>query len=311
MKRVLPILALLTAALGGWLFSRSAPQKAQSPDSMSSANESANRVPPVSPGAAPSARSNPGTVQRPVASTVSTNLQPILERWWDNPTWEHVKALTKNDLDLLVQRYQQETNLLKRRAMTVALAMAEDGRAVKLLENTLLHELKRNLVTDGTYQTDEEAILQLDVWEMGFLAHTNEEAYAFLKKGMDPWFWKNNTKWTTANGADVYGVLAGESIKSLARTGRPEISRFLEKLRQEPLINDTERDPRMRRDLYGAVVDAAFYYDLTQQRGLEYLKFLDGSDTSFDLFLEWKKTENGRRWETWCKEREAARPRQK
>ena len=301
---ILLLLGVLAVGALWWAFGPPPLRKFQSPVQTAGATGADSSATTGLPISASSPRTKPFQVQSSANSALSTNLRPILERWWEIPTWDAVKTLGKNDVDLLIQRYQQETNLLKRQAMTVALALAQDGRAVKLFENTLLHEFKRNLVWGGDLMTNEEAVLELHVWALGVLAIKYEDAYALLKQGVDPWFWKNNTQWTTDLGADMYGILAGASIVALAGTGRPEIAKLLDEFSNQTLVNSTDPDAT-RRDLDGAVVDAAFEYDLTQKHGVDYYKYRPQDPLM--LFDEWKQTENGRRWHAWYKDRSATR----
>lgn len=51
----------------------------------------------------------------------------------------------------------------------------------------------------------------------------------------------------------------------------------------------------------GALSDAAFWYDLAHQRGVDYVKDLYGAGQSSELFREWIRTENGKAWYEWAR----------
>jgi hypothetical protein len=241
--------------------------------------------------------------------TDAQRIKPIVQNWWAVPQLELVKGLTSSDLDALLRLYRQETNLVRRRAMTLALGFAGEERAVPLFTNTLTGEFRgRRLMDRGNSTVNEEGVMLTTLEMLGMLAAKSDAAYDFLKRGLDPVFWQQNLKWSTQDTADEYGVLAGRALGSLAYSGRPEIPGLLQKLKDNPMLNTADPRVDLRRTGEGSVVDAAFWYDLTQQRGLDYIKRICGTEQVFEEWNRWKETQSGRRWRDWSTQRRAVDP---
>ena len=201
---------------------------------------------------------------------------------------------------MLVQLYQQTTNLADRNALTMALGLIGDEEVVAMFKNALTQEHAGKTLTSGyPGKTDEEYTLFNTVVAMGFLAAKYDSAYDFVKKGTDPWFWHNQIQWSSNRGSETEGLLTSYGIQAIGMSGRSDAPRILEQLKSTDMVNRVDGDDPTARNFSGSVLQAAFYYDLIQQYGMEALRNNIFTENRMALFLQWKKTENGKKWDSW------------
>src|SRR5439155_18364004 len=93
--------------------------------------------------------------------------------------------------------------------------------------------------------------------------------------------------------------LATRAITSLAYAGRPEVGDVIDLLKQHPFVSDGKGGGW---NLDSAIVDAAFFHDLIQDRGFEYLKQYYGTDELSRQFPAWRNSENGKQWVEWIQQ---------
>ena len=243
------------------------------------------------------------------SDSLPEKLRPLVEDWESRPDWNVVKTLSTNELRMLLQCYQQQTNLVKRRAMTIALGLAGEERAVEPFIHTVTSEFAGvRLDTVGKNGPSEAGIMLTTIEMLGFLAAKSDRAFDFLKQAIDPLFWSRNMAWTTRDTVDEYGVMAGRSIASLSNSGRPSVAVILAQLRSTDLNNSVDQRLDIRRANDGAVVDAAFLYDIMTKRGLDYVKSIYGNEAWMALWNEWQTTVNGKEWQTWSDARRVGKP---
>ena len=217
-----------------------------------------------------------------------------------------LQSLRAEDESILIAAYQHTPNLIERRSLTWTLGYIGSDRAVEVLKHALTDEFKGRMLTggNGTETTDEAHIMCETVQALGLAAMKNEAAFNFVKQGTDPWFWKRTIGWTSSNKADDYGMLASDAIVATAQSGRKEVPTILEELSKQPLMNTTDPRP-YRRNLSGAVVDAAFFYAVIRDQGREaYMgMFLtsegEGIYDDGNRYAKWSATPEGQKWGEW------------
>jgi hypothetical protein len=247
-------------------------------------------------------QSNVGKFSKQMETVILTNLpeyiQIIMEEYY-HLDWETVKQLTPADKNILLRLYRQEPTLVKKRSLTVALGLIGDEEVVEVFKHALSDEYAGRKLTSGAAETDEELVMNATVSVMGFLANKSDSAYDLLKKGVDPQFWKGYCKFVPADDPGFYGALAGDAIKAIGRSGRPDVTNILESLKPLPLVNDLD-NTIMRMSFRGGLVDAAFANDMITQRGLDFYKRLYCDlDIRLKVMTEWEKQGNGREWDQW------------
>ena len=120
-----------------------------------------------------------------------------------------------------------------------------------------------------------------------------------IKQGTDPWFWKEQVKWTSSRGSDTVGGLTGFCISAIGQSGRPDTAQIIEQFKTKDMVNRVAGDNPAARNFSGAVVDAAFYNDLIQQYGMEAFRSNFFTANQGRLYREWAKSENGKNWDAW------------
>ncbi len=237
------------------------------------------------------------------------HLRPLISNPSQGVIPAFIASLKPEDKDILVQWYQQTTNLLDKRALTWTLGFIGDEEVVDLFKQTLYQDYGgRKLTASGQIDgSDEEYVLFDTVKALGLLASTSDSAYELLKQGTDPWYWKDRVKWSSLRGRDTVGLLTAMCIQSIGTTGRPDSLDFLNELKNRDLKNRTGGDDPKARSWVGAVMDAAFYQDLIQKYGLQaYRDGMRGIPMN-ELWSEWKKSENGKKWHEWADAAKAKR----
>ena len=171
-----------------------------------------------------------------------------------------------------------------------------------MFKNALIQENAGKTLTSGyPGKTDEEYTLFNTVVAMGFLAAKYDSAYDFIKKGTEPWFWKDQVKWISSRGSDTVGALRSYSIHAIGQSGRPEVPQILDQLKNTDMVNRVGGEDPTARNFSGSLVQAAFYYDLVQKYGMNALQNNIFTENRMKLFLQWRETENGKKWIAWDK----------
>lgn len=212
--------------------------------------------------------------------------------------WIVNKKLTPSDKDLLLKLYKEESSLVKKRNLTIALGFIGDDEVVEVFKHTLADNYAGRQLS-----SNEEMAMRETVEVLGFLANKSDSAFELLKKGFDPKFWKEYCKFVPNETPGFYGTLTGDAIEAIGRSGRPDVTNILESLKTQPLNNYLDNSI-MQEHFEGAVIDAAFYNDIIDQRGLDYYKYIYlNIQKSLEELREWRKNGTGRDWDKWYLER--------
>lgn len=203
-----------------------------------------------------------------------------------NPLPEWIVQLKPDDQKVLLSGYQREPELTNKLSLTISLAFIGDEQVVHEFTRTILKYEK------PAVNNDEENVLLFTIEGLGLLARRHDSAFEFLQKAIDPQFWKDNVSWRTDEGQDQYGILAGRSIAALGYSGKAEVEQILQRIKSQPFLPDVD----------SALLDAAFFRDLLQQRGFDFFKGIYGTEEIFRQYTWWKETENGKQWREWLKE---------
>ena len=300
--RIVVLVSLLALALGWFLVRRDSAGHAKTESRKQMAGEVAR--PDESRTKAFLERRRPSRVPGEAqAETIPAHLLPLMDvpgcRTF-YPPWELLTKLTVEDKALLMREYRNRSNAADRAAIVRALAHLGGDDVVDLFIYSLSLEFSgRELTTTVDGRENEEVALMKLVSALGILSAKNDAAYAFLKQGIDPSFWKVSVQWRSKLGNETYGVLTALSIQALGMSGRQEIRPLLERLRNTDLVNRTGGNEPGARTFYGDVVTAAFYNDLVEKRGVEFFhrKWADGE---LERYWEgWSHTDNGKAWRAW------------
>jgi len=306
MKKLVPVCLIPVVLLAAWLFSQS-PAAHVKRTTHTEASTGSRTGAPVSNISGPVQISRPNGESRqtgwPLGNTaplIPDHVQFVLQSPAVFPRWEFITGLTEQDKELLVKLYRQTTNVLDRLAITWALAYVGDEEVVELFKESLLHQFAGRKLTVGfPDKTDEENVLFDTVRALGLLATKYDSAYSFLKQGTDPWFWKANVAWSSNRGRDTVGILTGESIAAMGLSDKPETVNVINGLKSMDLINRTGADDRKARNFAGAVVQAAFYYDVIQRHGMDCFRKNFVGEERGRLWEEWKSSDTGKQWQEW------------
>lgn len=226
-------------------------------------------------------------------------IAPLLQFDDNKPSWETIKLLVPKDKDILLKLYRQEQSLVKKHALIIALGQIGDEEIVRIFIHALSDEYAGRKLKGGGPESNEDVVMMATVSGLGFLAGKSDSAYEFLKKGIDPKFWKETCKFIPANDPGLYGTLAGDAIEAIGRSGRPDASNILEALKPLPLVNYLDNSI-MQESFEGAVFDAAFANDMISQKGMDYYRYLYfNPDASLQRMQEWQKSGIGLEWDKW------------
>jgi hypothetical protein len=208
-----------------------------------------------------------------------------------SPHW--LVQLKPEDQKVFLPRYenQQLTNKL---ALTIALAWIGDENVVSAFKKTLLERKP-----DRPLSLEERNVMLFTIEGMGLLARRSDSAWEFLNQAIDPRFWKSNASFDLGGGSDQYRWLAVRAISSLGYSGRPEVEVLFQRLKENPFISDGQGGGWL---LDSALIDGIFFNELIQNRGIDYLKRIYGTEESVREFQAWKESETGKNWIGWLKQ---------
>jgi hypothetical protein len=129
---------------------------------------------------------------------------------------------------------------------------------------------------------------------LGFVAAQDDRALQFLLEGTAPAFWERIHRWFVVDRVERAEALAGECVKGLAYTRKPEAEAFLNELRDRPELVAGQGTS-------AAVVDSFFILEMLTEHGIE--KAVDEilfTEEGFRYFGAWRRyTPNGRWWTEW------------
>ena len=230
------------------------------------------------------------------------------------PSSNVATQFTQADEPTLLEAYRKTTSLPERTGLIWVLAGIGGDETAKAFISTLTSEFagKRLTADQAPASSNEEPIMQLLAYSMGFLAQRSVVAEDFLHQSTDPAFWQGVVKWISPTGQDVYGIMASSAIQALGLTGRPHDLALIERFKTSS-PQDVVTSPQLSRTFEGDVVEAAFYADQLRALGNAggYCWLLDRSADEFDAdgaFARWRQTTNGAAWNTWYRQQSGLPP---
>lgn len=236
-------------------------------------------------------------------------LRPLFSSARSRPSLDVLQMLRPEHRTELTDYYRSHHSPLERHAITWALGFVGDDESVALLINALTNDYreKKLIGSSGGIGGNEESAVQNTIYALGFLGARYDSAFKFLTNATTARFWATNGAWLSERGTDEFGILAGRAIVAIGMTGRREVPDILAAMKEQPLKNDLDASS-LARTLEGPVVDAAFYYSMIRDRGLDaFLHRFFGSGEPFDAdgsFRKWQGTEEGKSWMEWYKSRQ-------
>lgn len=134
--------------------------------------------------------------------------------------------------------------------------------------------------------------LYLLLHQIGNIAASNDLAFSFLKKSINPEFWKAHRAWKWETGDENSNdEMAGISIGCLGVSCRPEVPDIFERLIANASLKFIASQS-------GAFVDAHYFMSIIKAMGRENFNNLDG-EQRMSKFVEWIKTPEGRKLSEW------------
>jgi hypothetical protein len=222
----------------------------------------------------------------------ATQAPPEHLKWLVEDPWRYpdlrIRELKRSDAPDIVRMYQQTTALKDKRCLIWALGMVKGQDAAHLLLNEVTNSHSGSLLS-----VDEELVLLDAVQVVGLLGAENDEAFAFVKAGVDRQFWVHNRPWRSMNDRnDIRArLMIDASIDGIALTGRPDAERLLEAL--------ASRDSAYLKDFGSAITSAMFDYDYVRERGTDAFIRLVCSGGLMHAYMEWVQGERGKKWHEW------------
>jgi hypothetical protein len=195
-------------------------------------------------------------------------------------------------IQVLTNAYLSTSKLTDRAGLISALSFIGDDRVYVLLLNTMTNEM------EGRALGPQEARMMM--WlptSLGVLARRSDAAYHFIiEEGSWPSFWSQHRPWKREEDDElVNDQLAGLCIQALGYSERSDLDAVLESLKNR-------RDQGFPRQFNSAIVQAAFYQSvITQYGGFVRASnlVLNDANRSFDVFVKWIQSPEGKRWEEW------------
>jgi hypothetical protein len=215
-------------------------------------------------------------------------------------------SFDSSDEKLLLEAYRK-MDLRERTGIIWVLARIGGEQTVTAFIYTLTEEFKGRTLSGFENRTNNEvAVMEAISHCMGFLAQREDKAWKFLHESIEPSYWQKAILWKSSMGNDAYGILAGNSIAGLGMSGRTAVPEMLQQLKKSPPV-DTTTPPDLRGGFDGAILQAAYYYDLLQLKGKDgFHAWFSGISDVFDAdgsWARWKATTNGAAWKKWADQR--------
>jgi hypothetical protein len=212
------------------------------------------------------------------------------------------------DEQLLLDEYVKTERLTDRIGLIWVLAHIGGEQTSTKFIHTLTDEFNgRVLKGDEVHHTENEVgVMETITFCMGFLAQRDDKAWNFLQKAIDPSYWKNSITWRSSMDLEIHGMLTESSIDALGISSRPEVPQLLQSLRQSP-PKEVDIPDHLKRGFEGAIMQAAYYYDLLKEKGgVEFNNRFSRVTDVFDADGSWGRwitTPNGAEWQKWFDQR--------
>ena len=211
------------------------------------------------------------------------------------------QTLSIRQIDSLIQMCRASTNPEQKIAIIWTLGLAGTSNATAELIAQVTNQYVGKWFTAGAIDggSDEEQVFFIAVSALGFAGAHDDNAYAFLKRGLDADFWTRTISWQSKRGDGTHDLLTAMAISAIGMTGRPDVPSILQDLkpRCEPSAS-LVLVPR-RRNNAGSVTQAAFYNWVIQKYGAAHLRENFFGEARDPLRQEWKESEEGKKWSAW------------
>jgi hypothetical protein len=235
---------------------------------------------------APQQQAQPGPLLARLPTNSAEAIRVLTQFRTICPPYAVVAQLRTNDEKAIIQLYN-ESELIMRTSYISALAAIGGDASAECLRQTLTADYQQRALS-----VDESIVMAYCMTGMGYVAARSSLAYDFLKEAVSPQYWEKVRTWrqdAPASEDFENDRFAGLAVVGLGQSARPEVPELLERLKLQ--------DQRTRS--LGSFVDAAFFWDLAQQKGPEApLKMALGRSTLTE-FLRWRQSENGRKAIEW------------
>ena len=217
------------------------------------------------------------------------HLRPLMAEPGERPPFERLAPLQEADRSSLLRLYSETSDLSERRALVWALGHVGGKGVADVFIGALTAEFKDKALS----QTEEDVLCDM-IFALGRVAERDDGAYAFLKQGADPAFWKGKQLWRSPRGDYRDNLLVSYSIQAVAISGRPDAMSFLESLKA--------RGRGYLHAFAGDITQGAFYLHLREKGGTDLLMRYMLAHNDKSLFEEWIQTAKGARWLEWANE---------
>jgi hypothetical protein len=162
--------------------------------------------------------------------SIPRHLQPLLRQNQTAVDRSAVINAKPSDLGVLLECYEETSDLSQKQALTWALAYIGNAEVVTNFMRLLTTQFKGKEISPR-----QELICFETIEALGLLAMRYEAPFEFLKKAVTPSYWQTNECWFSSREAKSFGLRAACSIRALGYSGRPEGMELLGSLRKKEL----------------------------------------------------------------------------
>jgi hypothetical protein len=230
-----------------------------------------------------------------------TLLKTIFLRLDRRPAADVLLSISPGNAAALVTAFRAEAALRNRTALTWALAYAGGEEAVGVLEHALMEEYSGQFFKwSRRRDSDDEMVLFDMVIALGLLAADSDHAFAIVRNGTNPGYWRDRCKWRSDRGDGTVGMLTALSIQAVGLSGRPEAPDLIDAIKRRMPGTEPGELP-LSRGVKGDVVQAAFFADTIKALGVGPFKRAFARGETDDLWKTWNATERGKRYHEWYK----------
>jgi hypothetical protein len=208
------------------------------------------------------------------------------------------KRITPAEKNQIMDRYKQTADLVEKARISQILRLIGGQDIVDLLKSTLSEDYTSKPLTifEAKNGNTDLHSLSFIIVNLGLLATTNNDAYAFLKQGVYPEHWQKNIHWSSEDSGEkqfAFQRLASGCISAIAMTGRSDALEIITQLANE--FGSRPDDA-----FHLGFVNAAFECYVTKKDPNYYNKLYRREiSTDLEPWKAWEKTDDGKKWHTW------------
>jgi hypothetical protein len=249
---------------------------------------SAEGTDPAEPRSAPGTASHAGPLPSATpAASLPPAVEELLTRRPDRIRATEVPSLDESAEAALLRRYEQADGLTNRYRIIRILVLGETRQVTPLIARALTNDYAGMEVGDGA------ALLHNLPNLLGFVATYDDDALAFLLRGIQPGFWEQYSSWQYKGESWSSRSLRVVCVQGLGLCLREEAKAALFGLRTDP-------ERAVASDIQSALVDAAWRRDSVLEHGVK--GFWDLHRTHSDAlkaYEAWMRSPNGQEWMRW------------